>query len=280
MKLRIILALTGLFIGSVTASAQEDAERCKDPAMFPNRMANYILSECKSNYDAVNFNLAADEEKMVSKEGTKTFIRYDFNFEAGGDKPSGLQILRNYENAAKKIGATTVFLRVEESIGVFKIMKGGKDVVWIKVQSGGSDNNDFYEVTILELEAMNQEISSNDILTTLNTDGHIALYINFETGKADIKTESQNTIDQIAEMLKANAALKISIEGHTDNAGNAASNKALSENRAKSVMNALIAKGIDKARLSSKGWGDAKPVAENTTEDGMAKNRRVEIVKI
>ena len=80
-------------------------------------------------------------------------------------------------------------------------------------------------------------------------------------------------------MLNSNASLKISIEGHTDNVGDAVSNKKLSNDRAKAVMDALVAKGIDKTRLSSLGWGQEKPVADNRTEDGRTKNRRVEIVK-
>lgn len=113
----------------------------------------------------------------------------------------------------------------------------------------------------------------------LNKSGFVALYINFETGKADIKPESQTLIDQVVEMLRADEQLRLSIEGHTDNVGTAAFNKTLSENRAKSVMNAIIAKGIDKSRLSARGWGQEKPIADNTTEEGRAKNRRVEIVK-
>ncbi|MCW5897197.1 MAG: OmpA family protein [Bacteroidetes bacterium] len=109
--------------------------------------------------------------------------------------------------------------------------------------------------------------------------GFITLQINFETAKADIKPESQYIIDQVVELLNEDESLNVSIEGHTDNVGSAASNKTLSENRAKSVMNAIIAKGIDKSRLSSKGWGQEKPIADNKTEDGRAKNRRVEIVK-
>ncbi|MCW3111024.1 MAG: OmpA/MotB domain protein, partial [Segetibacter sp.] len=84
----------------------------------------------------------------------------------------------------------------------------------------------------------------------------------------------------IATMLKDNVALKVSIEGHTDNTGVPATNKVLSENRAKAVMNAISAKGIAANRLSSKGWGQEKPVADNKTEEGRAKNRRVEIVKM
>src|SRR5690242_12289200 len=127
---------------------------------------------------------------------------------------------------------------------------------------------------------MKQEITSTDMMTALETDGHIALYINFETGKSAIKPESQPIIDQIVELLKANPTLKISVEGHTDNVGTPATNKTLSENRATSVRNALIAAGTAAARLTSKGFGQDKPVAENESEEGRAKNRRVEIVRM
>ena len=258
----------------------QDIEGCKEHPMFPNRMSNYILSECTNNFDAVDFNLAAGGSKMVTKEGTKTTLRYDFNTESGQQKPSVLQIFRNYENAAKKIGGSTVFLSVGEITAVFKIMKKGKEAAWVKVETGGDNSNDFYILYIVELELMNQEITSTDMLTALNTDGRIALYINFDTGKSDIKPESQKIIDQIAEMLTANLSLKISVEGHTDNVGTPSSNKILSENRAKAVMNACLSKGIDKNRIAAIGWGQDKPIAENTTEEGKARNRRVEIVKL
>jgi len=126
---------------------------------------------------------------------------------------------------------------------------------------------------------MKQEVDANVMFEALNKEGFIALYIHFETGKSDIQSESIPIVDQIVTMLKQNPGLKVSIEGHTDNVGTEASNQTLSENRAKSVMNALIAGGIDKSRLSSKGWGHTKPVADDRTEEGRAKNRRVEIVK-
>jgi OmpA-OmpF porin, OOP family len=279
MKKQILSA--GLFIVLLSKIIySQDSEGCRDHPMFPNRMSNYLILECQHNFDAVTFNLTAESAQMVTKEGTKTSIQYNFNPESGQQKPSSLQILRNYENAAKKIGASTVFLNNGEAIGVFKLMKNNKEVAWMKVECGGNDNNDFYMLTILELEEMKQEITSNDILNALNNDGHISLYINFETGKSDIKAESQTIIDQVNEMLTANPSLKISIEGHTDNVGTQASNKTLSENRAKAVMNSLVSKGIEKSRLSSKGWGQDKPIADNNSEEGKAKNRRVEIVKL
>lgn len=276
---KITLTLALITTSLTTTFAQQDADGCKDPQLFPNRMQNYFITECQNNFDAVEFNLAAGAEKVITKEGTKTKISYDFNFESQKQKPSALQILRNYEAAIKKIGGETQFLSTDEGKGVFKLMKTGSEL-WVKIDENGNDNSDNYVLTILEIEVMKQEVTSDDILKALNTDGHIALYINFGTGKSDIKSESQKIIDQIAEMLKSNPTLKISIEGHTDNVGNSQSNQTLSENRAKAVMNAIISKGNDKTRLLSKGWGQTKPIEDNKTEDGKAKNRRVEIVKL
>ena len=143
--------------------------------------------------------------------------------------------------------------------------------------SGAKAGN--FALTILEIEGMKQDISANIMLDSLKQTGSITLHINFETGKSVIKPESQPIIDQMTEMLRTDASIKISIEGHTDNVGTAAANQALSQNRSKAVMDAIIAEGIDKARLSSKGWGQNKPVADNSTEEGKAMNRRVEIVK-
>ena len=245
--------------------------------MFPNRMPNYFIDEYSSNFDATDFNLAANESSMVTMEGTRTFINYGFDSESGKPMPSVLQILRNYEAAVKKIGGTTLFLNKEEGVGVFKIVKGQAEV-WVKVQQGANLALN-YTLTILEVETMKQEITSNDMLNALNADGYIALYINFESGKSNISTESLSIIYQLVELMNSNNGLKISIEGHTDNVGVPENNKTLSLNRSKAVINAMVAKGISVSRLSSMGWGQEKPIADNRTEEGRAKNRRVEIVK-
>ncbi len=124
-----------------------------------------------------------------------------------------------------------------------------------------------------------QEITANEMFEKVNSGTALALYINFDTGKSTIKSESQNIVEELYTMLKNNPALKITIEGHTDNAGNAASNKTLSEQRAASVRTALVNKGISADRIKSAGYGQDKPIADNSTEDGKAKNRRVEIKK-
>ncbi|WP_166920008.1 OmpA family protein [Flavobacterium poyangense] len=123
-------------------------------------------------------------------------------------------------------------------------------------------------------------IKADAIKKELETKGHIALYINFDTDKATIKTESLSIVDEIQKLLTSNPNLKIAIEGHTDNSGVPARNKKLSEDRANAVKTALTSKGISAARLQTKGWGADKPIADNTSEENKAKNRRVEIVKL
>jgi outer membrane protein OmpA-like peptidoglycan-associated protein len=141
------------------------------------------------------------------------------------------------------------------------------------------NGNIIHDLIVLEIALMKQEITANEMLDALNKNGYIALNILFETGKSDIQQESLPIVDQIFELMKSDATIKISIEGHTDNVGDAASNKKLSNDRAKAVMDALIAKGIDKIRMSFVGWGQEKPVADNRSEESRVQNRRVEIVK-
>lgn len=111
--------------------------------------------------------------------------------------------------------------------------------------------------------------------------GKLALYgIQFDFNQATIKPESSQVLGQVAEVLKSQPSLKLSIEGHTDNVGKAAYNLDLSRKRAESVKDYLVSKfQIDAARLPTQGFGDSKPIAKNDTEAGRAQNRRVELVK-
>ncbi|MFN4234863.1 MAG: OmpA family protein [Bacteroidia bacterium] len=98
----------------------------------------------------------------------------------------------------------------------------------------------------------------------------------FETAKFDLKEESKIELDKLVNFLQKNPTLKIEISGHTDNQGDKKSNITLSENRSKAVTNYLISKGIAAERLSSKGYGDTLPVADNNTPEGRSLNRRTE----
>lgn len=124
-----------------------------------------------------------------------------------------------------------------------------------------------------------QLMPASQLKQQLDDTGKVALQVNFATDKTDIQPDSLPQIDQVVQLLKDDPALKLAINGHTDNTGDAAHNQKLSEGRANAVVAAIVAKGIDAARLSAKGFGQDQPVADNATEAGKAKNRRVELVK-
>ncbi|MET3887441.1 OOP family OmpA-OmpF porin [Chitinophagaceae bacterium OAS944] len=104
-----------------------------------------------------------------------------------------------------------------------------------------------------------------------------AQHIYFATGSYVLLKKSWPSLDEVANILKKDPDLKLIIEGHTDNAGTTQKNQVLSDNRAKAVMQYLTAAGITPARLQAIGYGQQQPVADNTTSDGRAKNRRVEL---
>jgi outer membrane protein OmpA-like peptidoglycan-associated protein len=99
----------------------------------------------------------------------------------------------------------------------------------------------------------------------------------FDFSKYDLKPESQVELDKVVQLMQDNPTVKIQIEGHTDNVGTSADNMKLSENRAKSVVNYLVSKNISITRLTAKGFGATKPIADNKTEEGKAQNRRTEL---
>jgi OmpA-OmpF porin, OOP family len=259
-----------IMLTSITNGFSQDAEGCKDHPLF-SRMPGYTISECTQNYNQLDFYNSKGED--VRLEGTLTYAWYIFNLESGKTEPSYFQIIKNYANAIISKGGKKIY--EENGLGCYELNKDGK-VYKIKVSCTNASDILLY---VLEMESMKQEITANVMLDALNKDGHIALNILFETGKSAIQKESLPIIDQIFELMKLDESLKVSIEGHTDNVGNAVSNKKLSNDRAKVVMDALVTKGIDKTRLSFIGWGQEKPVADNKTDEGRTQNRRVEIVK-
>ncbi|WP_164108890.1 MULTISPECIES: OmpA family protein [Sphingobacterium] len=143
-------------------------------------------------------------------------------------------------------------------------------------------NNAGASLNVLQEEAFQQtitKVTADEIAKDLNEKGKSILYINFDIDKADLTTDGKEVTDQIAAALKKDAALKITVEGHTDNTGDATHNKKLSQTRAESVVKTLVADGIDKSRLLAKGFGAERPLVANDSEENKAKNRRVELIK-
>jgi len=279
MIVKIIrLLLLAFLLAAGTAMAQSDVEGSKDHPMF-TRMPSFFIedyqtSDFDSNLFIVSTKVEGDwEEKSV--EGRKTTIWY--TLQEGAKGPSSLQIIRNYQKAAEKISGKKLYENDDPGARRLTMMvPGGGKETWLQVESSGPGG---YVLTIIEKGDLKQEVTATDMLDAINKDGHVALYINFDTGMATIKPDSAPIIDQIAAMMKSVPALKLAVEGHTDNVGDAKKNKKLSEDRANAVVQAIAEKGIDKSRMSAAGFGAEKPVGDNKAETGRAKNRRVELVK-
>ena len=260
----ILLSLVALcFI--FPAYAQDDIPGSKDHPMFCRMKGFYITEYVYEEFGSYRFYKESGEE--VIAEGKKTYIYYESK-----EDVAALKIIRNYSNAIKKIGGTGYEY---SSNRVWMNYKKGNYEIWAEVYAGDYH----YTLTVVEIGEVEQEVNAASLFEQLNTTGKAVLYINFETGKSVILPESKKTIDEIISMMSRNPDLKISVEGHTDNAGTEASNQKLSEERAKSVADAIIAGKIDKGRLQSKGYGEMKPIADNNSEEGRAKNRRVELIK-
>lgn len=137
-------------------------------------------------------------------------------------------------------------------------------------------------IQIVRKEAFKQTIvtvNSDQISKELNENGKSILYIHFDTDKATLQTGGKKAISEIAKVLLNDKNLKLAVHGYTDNSGSEARNQALSESRADAVVRELIILGVDQSRLSSKGFGASNPLADNNSEAGRAKNRRVELIK-
>jgi outer membrane protein OmpA-like peptidoglycan-associated protein len=275
-----LVLLLGTFLGAVSAFCQEDQEGATDIPYF-TRMPNFYL-DLSNNRDFDEYKFF-DGKNIIIVEGKVYQSEYRLK-EGVTNPPSDLQIRRNYINAIKAKGGTVLAEAAPSDFGddrdghtlvTAKFVKDGKEI-WFEVFPLGGD---WIRLTVLEKLAMKQDITATDMLEAITKDGYVALDIHFDTGKAVIKEESRGVVGQIVILLKDNPSLKLSVEGHTDNVGDARGNKKLSEQRAKAVVDALVAAGTAADRLKAAGYGQEKPVADNRTEEGRAKNRRVELVK-
>ncbi|MFP5390474.1 MAG: OmpA family protein [Gammaproteobacteria bacterium] len=227
-------------------------------------------------------------------------------------KWSPLAAHRNYETALKALGGVRVDA-VHPADDKFVERNGGdSNLVWkrmgIPSLNQGTDadvpgfeqwlirtpttniwvsffvhNNDGqFGLLVVEEKAMKQLVQTlpaAELSSALQKDGHVALYLNFDTDSQVIRPDSLPAVDEVVKLLQGEPDLKLRVEGHTDATGDAAHNRKLSLARAQSVVAAITAKQIAASRLSAVGKGPDQPLADNTTEEGKAKNRRVELVR-
>ncbi|MGD1101840.1 MAG: OmpA family protein [Terriglobia bacterium] len=282
MRLILRTAMVGLVAVMMVslASGQTDVAGSKD---YPgiSRMPNTYIRDYKySDFDSFSFTVTENNrEKQQAVEGKLYYIGY--KIKEGTARGSALQTIRNYQNAARSAGGQILY---EYTAGInrrttLRLRKGSAEV-WIYINAYEFD----YELTIVEKQLMEQQVTVDAaaMATSIADSGSVAIYgIYFDTGKSEIKPESEPALVEIAKLLTQDPALKVLIVGHTDMVAGLASNMKLSQARAQAVVSALTAKhGIAAARMTPMGVGPCAPVASNKTEDGRAKNRRVELVEI
>lgn len=151
-------------------------------------------------------------------------------------------------------------------------------LTWIRV-CGNRGFAGLMVADVGELKPTAALLPASALKQQLDGAGKVALQVNFATDKTDILADSLPQIDQVVQLLQDNPELRLAVNCHTDNTGEAVRNKRLSEGRAQAVVKAIVGKGIDATRLEAKGFGDTQPVAGNDTDAGKAQNRRVELVK-
>lgn len=238
--------------------------------IFDNNGSRYFCNKepCTKKFDS-NFNA----DGSISIEGSITTVEYKIT---EGKTYSSLQVIKSYENTIKELGGKRITDLRDRVANLFVIEKLNSKM-YVDVYTS---YNDGFKLTIIETGGFVQMVTAGQLSDQINKQGFANLNVNFDTNKAVIKDGDKAAINEAVTLLKNDTKLKLSVEGHTDNVGAAAANKSLSQARSDSLVAYMVAAGIPAGRLVAKGVGSEVPVADNRTEEGKAKNRRVELVKI
>lgn len=268
----VAVVLICLF-GVMAAGAEKDVDQSRDHPLVTRMPGFYIENYQVEEFAGFDPTVIGGDE--VHWEGKKYSISYARQEDATAVSP--LQIVRNYQNALKKAGAT--ILGDDERRIASELRKNGAMAgVYIECFNEGRS----YVVTIVESQAMRQDVVADAAAMgkEMAATGKTIIYgIYFDTGSATIKPESGPALAEMTKLLKSSPTLKAYVIGHTDNTGALEFNLKLSADRAESVVKALVAGGIAPGRLKAAGVGPYCPIGSNGTEPGKAQNRRVELVQ-
>ena len=302
----LIFVFTGVV--STFALAEDDVEGSQDHSMISRFEGSVIKDYEQFNYDRQEF-VTGMEEGEVEKtafEGKTTRIRY-----TAPEECSVLEVHRNYKLALQDAGFEIVYECGDDAkchkvndfdtpLGYDNVFGRGSNRNYSLARLAGSEKDVVVGVftarrhdktrTLLliveempmETDKVEVEIDAEDMAEDIDKKGSVSIYgILFDTDKATIKKESESTLAEIAALLEQKPDLRLYIVGHTDDTGSLEYNMNLSRKRAKAVVDYLSSKnGIRQERLIPRGVGPLAPVASNETEEGRARNRRVELVKM
>lgn len=262
--------------------------------------AEYINRATPIDFDFIVF---VTPSNIYEVEG-KTFRAHVHPDRKRNKEISGRYLVKSYEEAITEAGGIKIFegKLKDERLGQYQDLctyagsNGSIDIwnnpiatyvirrndgnIYIALDKGRRNTTSIQIVKEESFEQTIKKITSDDIVKDLNDNGKSVLYINFDIDKSNLTADGKEVVDQIAKALKQETSLKIAIEGHTDNTGDATHNKKLSEERASAVVQSLVQTGIDKSRLTARGFGAEKPLVANDSDENKGKNRRVELVRV
>jgi OmpA-OmpF porin, OOP family len=275
------------------ALAQEDLDGSKDhPAVKRYPGSTIFADYVEKDFEAADLPVSSSRCEHVEGKYYTAVYAYP-------PKASCTQVLRNYENAFKAANLTLYSGKdLPEGCNTWGVNgssierwttatgtgpKGGKTWIFVGCVEGAIDTA-AGPLLVVDSQAMEQkvEVDANYLVGEIEKSGHVAVYgISFATGKADITADSGKALAEIGSLLAKKPNWRFRIEGHTDAVGNTTANLDLSNRRAQAVKDWLVSKHAVKSdRLTTQGFGDTKPIGDNKTAEGKAKNRRVELVKL
>lgn len=273
-----LLLLTFTLLGIPTLDAQApqlapDQAGCVDSKFFPKLLECRIDNCEKKDSDHRDVPVGEDDKGeaiSTSIEGNSRSVMYECR---EGTTPASI-----VEQAAAAL-KTAGFVIPYRFTDAEAALTARKNDFWVTVEAASR----YY--TLTEIGSVSLDFDSvtdaSSIADMLERYGHVPLYaIQFLPGRADMTPASDAILGEVSAMLNDHPTWRLRVEGHTDNTGTKMGNLTLSFKRASAVVRWLAAKGVRRARLDPQGVGDARPVADNTTEAGRGKNRRIELVKI
>lgn len=265
-----------------SSNAQQNAQGTSDCKYFSRIPSYFIDFDNLSEFDYFMF---WDGNQFVEMEGYLHIIHYQLK---EGRKPTAeFDILNQYEQLATQKGGKLMYKGIYPDAAIddedafksatFILPQKANKQIWMQIVAYNKGKE--YELSLMEGHVIDNTPTTDELTSDFEKNGHLVLYINFDSGKSKVQESSMPLIGHVAEILKRFPHWNVVIEGHTDDVGKADRNIILSEERAFAVRRELIKFGIEGTRISAIGYGETKPVANNNTEVGKAQNRRVVLVR-
>ena len=271
--IRITFVICSLLITGAIFAKDDSLEH---PVIKP--MPGYEIIQRISKKDpfgTLSIKMRANNKTSIKKVDGQ-FWRLSYN-KADKSPVSAGVILGNYQKAVSEKGGKVTFSSKKDLHFSVPRKDGGISYATLHVAYS------HYEMKIVDEKSLKTVLSfgAEELKKALDTHGHIAVYgINFLVNSDSLQVGAAKILEEFARLMILYPDLKIEIQGHTDNTGAAAHNLTLSNRRAQTVQKYILLYGIDQSRMKAKGYGMSKPVDVNSTKEGRARNRRVELVKI